>query len=373
VGPKKRCERLQRIMDEKNLDLVVVGNPKNIFYFTGYITSRLFMPSLLLIFREDEPVLITGASDRETAVRNYGGKIAEYVDYSLDIRMRPYPSLAVETAMKSLTRFKLKHGKIGYDGWGLYSAMLPELMRNYQGADLEDLSHYILWMRISKDDDELEAMRKAARLNDRAYELAKNVAVEGNTEIDIYSFVQSELIKEIGGYQYFYGDIVSGERCVNIGGPPTRKVLRNGETLILDLWVVSGEYWSDTCRTFVIGDNPTPEQKKVFKVLREALKAGEEVLRPGVTGAEVYRAVRDVIVRAGYGKYFPHHAGHGLGLEAWEPPYFIPGDNTPLRENTVCALEPGIYFKDIGGVRLENNYIVRKDGVEVLNYFPLEQ
>jgi Xaa-Pro aminopeptidase len=371
-GQRRRCGRLQRIMDDRNLDLVVVGSPKNIFYFTGYITGRLFMPSILLVFKEDEPALITGAADSELAARNFGGEVLEYVDYSLDTRMRPYPSLAVETSRKVLTRFKPKHGRIGYEGWGLNSATLHELMRTYQDVELEDLSDDILLMRVSKDDDELEELRKAARLNDRAYELAKTVSVEGKTEVDIYAYVQSELIKEVGGYQYFYGDIVSGERCVNIGGPPTRKVLRNGETVILDLWVVTGEYWSDTCRTFVVGGKFSHEQEKVFKVLMEVLKVGEEILRPGVTGAEVYKAIYEAIDREGYGRYFPHHAGHCLGLEAWEPPYFIPGDNTPLRENAVCTLEPGIYFSEIGGVRLENNYIVRRDGVEVLNRFPLQ-
>ena len=371
-GQRRRCSRLQEIMDEKKLDLVVVGSPKNIFYFTGYITAHLYMPSMLLLFRVDEPVLITGAADKELAARKFGGEVLEYVNYSLDTRMRPYPNLAVETSRKTLARFKPENGRIGYEGWGLNSAMLHELVRSFKGADLQDISQDILWMRISKDEDELEELRKAGRLNDLAYGLAKTVALEGKTEVDIYAYVQSELIKEVGGYQYFYGDIVSGERCVNIGGPPTRRVLRNGETVILDLWVVTGEYWSDTCRTFVVGGKPSPEQDKVFKVLIEVLRAGEDVLRPGVTGAEVYKAVYDAIDRAGYGKYFPHHAGHCLGLEAWEPPYFIPGDNTPLRENSVCTLEPGIYFSEIGGVRLENNYVVRRDGVEVLNRFPLE-
>jgi Xaa-Pro dipeptidase len=359
-------------MDGRKLDMVVLGSQRNILYFTGYITGRLYLPSYLLVPRDGDPILVTGRDDREEAERSFGGEIVEYVNYSLGERMRPYPSTAVDALMKTMAgRFK-KFSKIGVEDWGLDISLYRALAKEFTGAEFHDISNEILLMRMRKDADELEAMREAAMLNDYAYQAAKENASPGRSEVEVYDAAHSQLVKKVGGFIYFSGDLVSGERCLNIGGPPTSRLLKEGESLILDLWVVAKNYWSDTCRTFIIGGRPTPLQSKVYEILTEALKAGEDKLRPGVTGAEVYKAVYDTIERRGDGRYFPHHAGHGLGLEAWEPPYFIPGDNTKLVEGAVCTLEPGIYFPAVGGVRLENNYVVRRDGVEQLNRFPLE-
>ncbi|MEM0349336.1 MAG: Xaa-Pro peptidase family protein [Candidatus Caldarchaeum sp.] len=371
-GPRLRWRRLLKWMEEQQLDMLVMGGQKNIYYFTGYITARLFMPAYLFIPVEGEPFLVTGKADSEQAAKTFGGEIVEYVNYNLDNVMRPYPIHGVEAAVKTLRRRQPKIRKLGYEGWALDAVLLHEMLKMFPTAEFTDVSENILLMRRSKDEDELQYLREAAKLNDSAYRVAKENAAVDRSEAELYTIIHSELVKKKGGFQFFAGDFVSGERCLQIGGPPTSRRLQVGDTLILDLWVTHQEYWSDTCRTFVVGAVPSALQKRVFEVLREALKAGEAALRPGATGSDVYRAVYEAIERHGYGKYFPHHAGHALGLEAWEPPYFIPGDQNIITENTVCALEPGIYFGEVGGVRLENNYVVKRYGVEVLNEFPLE-
>lgn len=362
---------ITKLMTDKSIDVIVLGSQKNIYYLTGYITEKLFLPYYLFVFGDGEAVLVTGKNDRDKASQSFGGEIVDYVDYDINSVMRPYHGMAVDAAGKLLEKRKNECKTIGFEGWGVDSALFHELTRVFSGRNFVDVSANILSMRQSKDRDELAALRKAAELNDYAYQVAFDQTHEGRTEVEVYAATHAALAKKVGGFQFFAGDFVSGERCVNIGGPPTERKLRKGETFILDLWVVREQYWSDLSRTFIVDDRLNDLQRKVFEVLEDALKAGEDVLRPGVTGAEVYRAVYKAIEKHGYGKHFPHHAGHGLGLEAWEPPYFIPGDKTAVTENTVCTLEPGIYFKELGGVRLENNYIVRKDGVEVLNKFPL--
>ena len=371
-GARLRWRRLLDFMDLRKLDMVVLGSQRNILYFTGYITGRLFLPAYLLVPRDGDPILVTGSGDREEAAKTFGGEIIEYTNYSLGERMRPYPGVAVDALQKTLSKRLQNLGEIGLEEWGVDTSLYRALVGLFPRASFHDISYDLLLMRMRKDSDELEAMRKAAELNDYAYQAAKESAEAGCSEVEVYAAAHAKLVKRVGGFIYFSGDFVSGERCLHIGGPPTSRVLKGGEPLILDLWVVWGNYWSDTCRTFIIGGRPTPTQLRVYEVLMEALKAGEEKLRPGVTGSEVYQAVYGAIEKHGYGRYFPHHAGHGLGLEAWEPPYFIPGDNNKLVEGAVCTLEPGVYFPEIGGVRLENNYVVWEDGVEQLNHFPLE-
>jgi Xaa-Pro dipeptidase len=371
-GPRLRWRRLVEYMDRRNLDMVALGSQKNIFYFTGYLTRRIFLPTYLLVPKNGDPILITGRDDKEEASKTFGGEIVEYINYDLSLRMRPYPDSAVETLQKILGKRLENFSQIGIEEWGLDASFYRTLARMSPKASFHDISHDIILMRMRKDLDELEAIKKAEELNDFTYQAAKNSAKAGVSEVEVYAAAYSQLIKKVGGYIYFYGDLVSGDRCINIGGPPTQRILNDGETLILDLWVVWKNYWSDTCRTFIIGGRANPAQLKVYEVLKEALKAGEEKLRPGNTGAEVYQAVYKVIDKHGYGRFFPHHAGHGLGLEAWEPPYFIPSDTHKLVEGAVVALEPGVYFPEIGGIRLENNYLVKKDSVEQLNHFPLE-
>ena len=157
-----------------------------------------------------------------------------------------------------------------------------------------------------------------------------------------------------------------------MGGPPTLRSLGNGETLILDLWLTANGYWSDTCRTFVIGEDPTSNQVKLLELLKRAMAAGEDKLRPGVKGFEVYNAVFNVIADAGLANRFPHHAGHGIGLEDQEPPFLIPASNETLIEGMVCTLEPGVYVPGVGGLRIEHNYLITTGKPDRLTKYPLD-
>jgi Xaa-Pro aminopeptidase len=227
-------------------------------------------------------------------------------------------------------------------------------------------------MRQIKDRDEVEKLGQSCELDDFAYSVARTTISPGKTEVDVYAEIYEQLIKKRKQYQFFSGDFASGERSIEGGGPPTARVLNQGETFILDLWVTTDWYWADTARTFVVGGRPTGDQIKTLDLLKEAMRAGEEKMRPGSRGKDVYNAVRDVIAAAGHGERFPHHAGHGIGLDAWEPPFLIPGSVEEIREGMVLALEPGVYIPGVGGMRIENNYVIRSSGPETLVHSPIE-
>ena len=226
-----------------------------------------------------------------------------------------------------------------------------------------------------KDRDEIDAIRSSCELDDLAYDVIKKNCVDGNTEIDVYAKAYQEVIKKANPhtFQFFYGDVTSGERSVNGGaGPPTERVMRRGETLVLDLSTTTQGYFGDTCRTFVVDGKITERQQQTLDLLKRALAAGEEKLRPGVTAGDAYRSMYEVIAEKGYGDRFPHHGGHSIGLDCWEPPFIIPGSNEKLKQGMVIAMEPGVYIPGVGGMRIENNYLVEASGVESLSKFPLE-
>ena len=139
---------------------------------------------------------------------------------------------------------------------------------------------------------------------------------------------------------------------------------------IFDLWTTTHGYWADTCRTFVVGGKPTAEQIRMHDVVCKAVDAGEALLRPGMPARDVYQTMFDTISDEGYGDHFPHHGGHGFGLYAHEPPFFIPAANDILEEGMTCTLEPGVYVKGIGGVRSEDNYLITETGIENLTPYP---
>ncbi len=370
-GPLKRFKRLAKLLNQLQLDVAIITDQKNVSYYTGYASQALLpVTSYLLALRDAEPILLTGNTEVSVAEKTFGGQIATYENYHLKRRMVGYLDV-IEKAARKIIANKRKIRKIGIEFWTHPHGLLDLRGR----VRLLDLSTKILNQRMVKDSDEIEAVRKSCELNDIAYGVIKKNCVDGNTEIGAYAEAYRELITKANSstFQFFYGDFTSGERSLSGGaGPPTERVMRHGETLVLDLSATTRGYFGDTCRTFVIDGTPTERQRQTLGLLKKALVAGEEQLRPGATGGEAYRAMHDVIAEAGYGDKFPHHGGHGLGLDVWEPPFIIPGCKQKLRNGTVIALEPGVYIPDVGGMRIENNYLIKSGSVESLSRFPLE-
>ncbi len=150
------------------------------------------------------------------------------------------------------------------------------------------------------------------------------------------------------------------------------RVLQEGDFVIVDMGCRYNGYCSDMSRTFCIGE-PDAEQRKIYDIVFESQAAGEAAVKAGVTGQDVDRAARKVIVDAGYGEYFLNRLGHGVGIAIHESPYIIEGNNVPLKPGNVFSIEPGIYIAGKYGVRIENLVAVRPDGTgEPLNHFTKE-
>lgn len=225
-------------------------------------------------------------------------------------------------------------------------------------------SRLILTLRKTKGTDELGNLREAAKRLDLAYQTAQEHIKLGQSEVELCRDVMSDSILRHGAFEFSRGDTwLSGERTLKIGGPATDRRFRNGDAVLLDLQSIYNNYWADGARTYVVGKT-NEEQEHIFNIILAARKKGETMLRPGVVSKDVYNVVVGEIEKAGYLELFPHHVGHGLGLEVQESPFFIPGSKVRLEENDVCTLEPGIYHPKIGGFRDEDIYIITKDGCE---------
>ena len=222
-------------------------------------------------------------------------------------------------------------------------------------------------MRRQKDSDEVDLLRRCMRATEAGHAWARDNIQPGMTELDVYCGVNSACIQSASQAVIVYGDFAVSPGPERRGGPPTSRVLQAGDMFILDYSVVIGGYRSDFTNTLVVGREPTADQRRLYDLCMRAMSAGEKELRAGAACRDVYQAVRDAFDREGMAEHFPHHAGHGIGLTHPEAPFFVREANETLLAGDVVTLEPGLYVRGIGGIRIEHNYLVTEQGYERLS------
>ena len=222
-------------------------------------------------------------------------------------------------------------------------------------------------LRRRKDPDEVALLRRCMRATEAGHAWARANVKPGLTELDVYCGVNTACIQAAGQAVVVYGDFAVSPGPARRGGPPTGRVLEPGDMLILDYSVVIGGYRSDFTNTLVVGREPSAEQRRLYDLCTAALAAGEKELRAGAACRTVYEAVRGIFEKAGVAEHFPHHAGHGLGLTHPEAPFLVRHATETLEAGDVITLEPGLYVPDVGGIRIEHNYLITEPGYERLS------
>jgi len=226
-------------------------------------------------------------------------------------------------------------------------------------------------LRMIKDADEIAAMRRAIEITERALDDVLDDVRVGLTERQIANLLTQALLQRGAEGLAFEPLIQSGPNTALPHATAGERVIRSGEVLLLDFGITLGGYNSDITRTFVMGE-ASAEIKKIYELVKQANAAGRAAAKPGATGQDVDRAARKVIAEAGYGQYFTHRTGHGLGLEGHEPPYIVEGNAVPLAVGHTFTIEPGIYVPGLGGVRIEDDMIITENGAESLTTYDRE-
>ena len=227
-------------------------------------------------------------------------------------------------------------------------------------------------LRMLKDDNEIVAMRKVVSIAQEALERVRSLIAPGMTEKQIANQLTLELIRAGSDPQFPFTPIVSaGPNSANPHASPTNRMITPGDLLVIDWGASFNGYISDITRTFAIGDVDN-KLKLIADLVEQANQSGISVIKPGIPASHVDQAAREVIEQAGYGQYFVHRTGHGIGMEGHEPPY-IRGDNSRiLQPGMTFTVEPGIYLPGRGGVRIEDDVCVTDDGAEVFSSLPRE-
>ncbi len=234
-------------------------------------------------------------------------------------------------------------------------------------ADYPDASDTLAALRLHKDEQEIGYMRQAVRIAQDALKATIPSIRIGATERQIAAELNVQLLHFGSDSETPFAPIVSsGPNSANPHATPSDRKLQEGDLLVVDWGANVNGYASDLTRTFAIG-NVDPEFKKIASLVLAANEAGRAAGRPGVACGDVDKAARQVIERGGYGQYFTHRLGHGLGMEDHEEPYMYAESRRLLEPGMAYTVEPGIYLPGRGGVRIEDNVVVTRDGVEVLS------
>ncbi|WP_037283349.1 M24 family metallopeptidase [Saccharibacillus sacchari] len=356
----QRWNKIRNHMDEHKLDCLLITEPKHVGYLTGFFSNPHERFLGLAVPKNDEPFLVVPALDLEAA------KAASSVS---TIRTHSDTDDAY-----SLLQGWLGGGKgiVGIEKDHLSVSRFERLNAVLGASSYADVGGVLTALRAAKTPEEIEKLRRAARLIEAVLtEGLKHVRV-GATEIEIVAELEYQMKKLGAEGPSFDTMVLTGDKTALPHGNPGNRKIQSGDMLMFDMGVYLDGYASDITRTFAVGERPSDESAKIYETVLAANLAAIAQIRPGVTLASVDAAAREVITEAGYGPYFMHRLGHGLGMDVHEYPS-VHGANEELITEGLCfTVEPGVYVAGECGVRIEDDIIVTADGVDVLTTFPKE-
>jgi Xaa-Pro dipeptidase len=359
--PQDYERRIDKLLAIGGVDAIAIVPGTNMAYFTGLdvhlserpIVALFAAGGLSLIIPQLEAQKVTSRADLEaqlfvwTDEEGCQGAFARALD-GLGLRGK---TLGIDGMTMRVTE------------WLTFSQIDPSLK-------VHPVERELMRIRAHKMPDEVAAMRRAIAISEAALRQLLTEVHPGMSEKAIAARLEALMIQD-GGDGLAFGTLVqSGPNSANPHGSTTDRVLQDNEYLLIDYGCTVDGYPADITRTFCFG-RPSAEMQKIYDTVLRANEAAKAVVKPGLPCELVDKAARGVIEAAGYGQYFFHRTGHGLGLDVHEPvPQIASGVEYPLEPGMTFTIEPGIYVSGLGGVRIEDNILVTDTGAEVLTSFP---
>ncbi|MDE7469187.1 MAG: Xaa-Pro peptidase family protein [Desulfovibrionaceae bacterium] len=351
---EERREKVRKLLSTYELCALFVSEPANRYYLSGFEMGDIHTYSVggyVLITKEGKDILFTDARYEEAAYRIWDKQhVVLYSSSAQDIA--DYLSKNVQ-------------GAIGFEEYtmsvGFYNTLAKE-------NSLVPADSLVPKVRAVKEESEIELMKQSVNLNHMLMEQVENLFYEGVTEREIAWKIE-QFYKNAGASHLSFSSIVAfGKNSALPHYDPEEKgsVLHSNMPVLIDCGCVYHSYCSDQTRTFWFGDSPSKEYETTYALVHEAQQKSIEGIRAGKTCHEIYMIAYEYFEQYGVAKYFTHGLGHGIGVAVHEDPRLRRNIMTPLEENMVVTVEPGLYYPEWGGVRLEYMVRVREDGCEIL-------
>lgn len=352
--PKKfidiRLRRLREILTARSIDgLVLIEDEsrgwENLFYLSGFKGS-----SALAVITCGEALLAVDSRYSEQAREQSSLRVCD---------MRPRES-QTDTVKRLITAMNLR--RAAFDGAGLSAQTYMRL--SAAGGEWIDVSHELALLRRHKDEWEISCIRKAAQIAGEAYTETLSLIRPGMTELEFAKLLELAIARRGGEGVWHNASMIvaSGSRSAMPHGVAGIRAMEYGDQVTVDYGAIYGAYMSDITRNFSLGMPKDAESLEIHEILLKAHRDAAALLRPGIAARDVHAAAQNVIADAGYASYFGHALGHGIGLEIHEMPHLSPRSAEILEPGDVVTVEPGIYIPERGGLRLEDDYLIVKDG-----------
>lgn len=359
-----RRERLVGILREEQVDAVLITNPVNVTYLTGFSGDSSY-----LLVAPIKTILISDGRFTEQIAEECPG---------LETHIRPPAQTTGEAAAAIIG--KAFFTSVGFESNHLTVGELEKLSDQAKETSFKGEADRVEKLRAVKDAGEIVQIRSAIRMAERAFAMFRACLRPGDSEKDLGDAIEM-YVRRAGGKCTAFAPIVAvGARAALPHAPLSAHRVEEGPLLLVD-WGANGPlYKSDLTRVLLTHNNNSASWQaaelakiqQLYEVVLRAQQAARAVLRPGVKGAEVDAAARTVIADAGYGDYFTHSIGHGFGLQIHEAPMMRPGSQVMLEAGMVVTIEPGIYLPGVAGIRIEDDFLVTAEGSEMLTSVPRE-
>jgi Xaa-Pro aminopeptidase len=348
-----RRSRLRKLVSQAGVDALLVTNFKNVTYLTGFTGDDSFL-------------LVTESGETLISDKRYTTQLEQECP-GLKLEIRGPGERMLPVAVSVVLRARVK--RLGIEAESATVSLARSLAKDLPKVEIVPTESLVERLRIVKDKDEIEETRRACRQAERAFEVVKALLTPEMSELDVAAELEYQA-RRFGAKALSFPAIVAvGPRAALPHATPTSAKLKSNDFLLVDWGANSALYMSDLTRIIVTG-KISPKLRKVYGVVLTAQLAAIDAIRPGVTCEQVDRVARKIISKAGFGRAFGHGLGHGTGLEIHEAPRLAAGQKTKLRPGMIVTVEPGIYLPGWGGVRIEDDILVTRNGHEVLSDVP---
>lgn len=343
----KRVHKLREAMAGRELKAMLITNPINRRYMTGFTGSAGYV-----LITEQEAYLLTDFRYMaQASSQAQGFNVVEH-------GVKPMDSVRDLLVAANINEVGFEQDSVTFGTHASYAETL-------QSVKLKAVSGIVEQLRMFKDADEIAVMQRAADLADATFSHVLQFVKPGMTEREVDLEMEFFMRKHGATSSSFDTIVASGERSAMPHGVASSKVIGQDELITFDFGALLDGYCSDLTRTIATG-NPVPELRKIYDIVLEAQLHTLENLKPGMTGREADALARDIITGYGYGEQFGHSTGHGLGMEVHEAPRLSKLSDDVLKPGMVVTVEPGIYIDGLGGVRIEDDVVITETGIHIL-------
>jgi Xaa-Pro dipeptidase len=359
-----RQKRLAQALQVAGLEAMAINPGPSLTYLTGLHFHLMERPVVALFVPGDTPRLVLGELEiGKTRNLPYPLQATTYSDN---------PATWQKAFDQAMLAAEIDGQRVGVEPTRLRVLELRLLEAAAPRAKFISGEDCLAALRMHKDQAEVQAMKKAVEIAQQALQATLPAIRPGISERDLASELTLQLLRAGSQSEMPFAPIVaSGPNSANPHSVPGERLLERGDLLVLDWGATYDGYISDLTRTLAIGEIG-PELERVYAAVLEANAAGRAAARPGIPAGQVDVAARQAIEKAGYGQYFIHRTGHGIGMEGHEGPYIFAENNLILAPGMAFTVEPGIYLPGRGGVRIEDNVVITETGAESLSDWPRE-